>query len=156
MKTWQLNKTHITINPENTPDGAYVEPATRAQINALGNVVIGEAWMTSQPYQKGPTVIKFAPPQPSASSSPTEALALWGKCYRKIIMIAEREELASLTLPLPGATPHIPCHAQEESNASQWAVSALCDQLRQAKRLRQLSVYATDENDTLALFKMFS
>lgn len=119
MKTWQLNKTHITINPENTSGCAYVEPATHTQISALSNVVIGEAWMTSQPYQEGPAVIKFASPQTSADSTPTEALALWEKCYRKIIMIAEREELASLALPLPSANPNAQCHVEEEDDASQ-------------------------------------
>lgn len=152
MKTWQLNKTHITINPVDIVDSAYVEPASHEQINALGKVVIGEAWMTSQPYQEGPAVIKFAPPQTGANSSPGEVLALWEKCYRKIITIAEREELASLSLPLPGANSHV----QEEEDASQRVVSALCDQLTQAKRLRHLYVYAADENDALALFKMFS
>jgi|TARA_A100001518_G_C1226418_1_gene76040 hypothetical protein len=66
MKTWQLNKTDITINQADAHfplENAYVEPATQEQINALRSGVIGEAWMISQPYQEGPTVIKCAPPQ---------------------------------------------------------------------------------------------
>lgn len=108
MKTWQLNKTHISINQTDdhfSLENAYVEPATREHINALGSGVIGEAWMISQPFQEGPAVIKFAPPQ--SSDGDTKTLALWAKCYRTIIRVAEREELATLSIPLPGANPHV-------------------------------------------------
>ncbi|NAO95594.1 hypothetical protein FRY77_06130 [Halomonas sp. MG34] len=153
MKTWQLNKTHISINQtdDHFPlENAYVEPATQEQINALGSVVIGEAWMTSQPYQEGPKVIKFAPPQ-NRDDDP-ESLALWAKCYRKIIIVAEREELITLSVPLPGANPHI----QGGEEAIRQALFALSDQLQQAKYLQHLHLYATDKESVGALLKSLS
>lgn len=153
MKTWQLNKTNITINQANTPvlqERAYAVPAAREQINGLGDVVIGEAWMISQPYQEGATVIKFAPPR--AEKVDSESLALWAKCYRIIIVVAEREELSTLTIPLPGANPNV----QGGAEAVNQAVLALSDQLHHTKHLRHLHLYAVDEDSVWALFKTLS
>ena len=152
MKVWQLKKTDITINPESEVEADYTVPATQEQIEALGKVVVGEAWMTSQPYQMGPAVIKFAPPYEHVGERGVNDLWLWEKCYSKIIIIAEREETASLALPLPGANPHL----KGGGDAIRQAVKALCEQLKQVKYLRHLHIYAVDEDDALKLFKMFS
>lgn len=153
MKTWQLNKTHISINQTDdhfSIENAYVEPATREHINALGSGVIGEAWMISQPFQEGRAVIKFAPPQ--SSDGDTKTLALWAKCYRTIIRVAEREELATLSIPLPGANPHV----QGGEEAVWEAVFALSEQLQHTKHLKHLHLYASDEARALALFNSTS
>ncbi|MGO2265054.1 hypothetical protein [Halomonas sp.] len=149
MKTWQLGKTQININPDSACEKAYVEPATQAQIEALGKVVIGEAWMTSQPYSKGPIVIKFAPPQADLPSNKTEQSALWERCYRKIIIISEREELTSLSLPLPGENPHV----AGRRDAFEQAILGLCTQLKQARWLQRLDIYATDESQAFEAIK---
>ncbi|MDQ7732161.1 hypothetical protein QT231_05590 [Halomonas sp. SpR1] len=151
MKTWQLNKTHIIINQADIDvslENACVVPAKQEQINALGSSVIGEAWMLSQPFQEeGAAVIKFAPPQ--SSNSDTKTLALWAKGYRKIIMVAEREELATLSIPLPGVNSHVPGGIE----AVREAVLALSDQLQHAKHLHHLHLYVSDEESVWSLFK---
>lgn len=147
MKTWQIGKTLLCVNPDTTREDAYVEPATWEQIEALGKVVIGEAWMTSQPYKDGPAVIKFAPPQIHFSAEKAEQQALWNKCYQKIIIISEREELTALTLPLPGAHPHL----VGNDDAIKYAVSGLCEQLKRAKRLQRLDIYTANELHVVAL-----
>ncbi|MBT2771422.1 hypothetical protein J7J47_04140 [Halomonas sp. ISL-60] len=153
MKSFQLNKTDITINETDTHfsiENAYVKPATREHINALGSGVIGEAWMISQPFQEGPSMIKFAPPQ--SSDVNTKTLALWAKCYRKIIIVSEREELTTLSIPLPGANSHV----QGGEEAVREAVFALSDQLQHAKHLQHLHLYASDEESVWALFNSAS
>lgn len=150
MKTWQLNKTEISVHQADVPlslENAYAKPATREHISTLGSGVIGEAWMISQPFQEGPAMIKFAPPQ--SSDEDTKTLALWAKCYRKIIIAAEREELATLSIPLPGANSHV----QGGKEAVREAVFALSDQLQHAKHLQHLHLYVSDEESVLALFK---
>ncbi|UTA81503.1 hypothetical protein J4377_08615 [Halomonas sp. XH26] len=153
MKTWQLNKTEISVHQTDVPlllENAYAKPATKEHIKALGSGVIGEAWMVSQPFQEGPTMIKFAPPQ--SSDGDTKTLALWAKCYRKIIIVSEREELTTLSIPLPGANPHV----QGVEEAVREAVFALSDQLQHSKHLQHLHLYASDEESVWALFNSTS
>ncbi|WP_237673417.1 hypothetical protein [Vreelandella profundi] len=150
MKTWQLNKTEISVHQADVPlsiGNAYAKPATQEHINALGIGVIGEAWLVSQPFQEGPAVIKFAPPQ--SSDSDTKTLALWAKCYRKMIVVAEREEFTALSIPLPGASPHI----QGSEEAVREAVLALSEQLQRAKHLKRLYLYASNDESVWALLK---
>ena len=53
-----------------------------------------------------------------------------GQVYRKVIIVSECEELATLAIPLPGSNPH----AQGGDEAVRQA--ALSDQLQQAKHLQ--------------------
>ncbi len=55
-----------------------------------------------------------------------------GQVYRKVIIVSECEELATLAIPLPGSNPH----AQGGDEAVRQAAFALSDQLQQAKHLQ--------------------